>query len=282
MTVRSQQRTRIGIGEVTASEKHQSLQDRADYGNGTYRLVLFCHSAADDWNSLVESTQPGWLDAQHSNALLANAIVATERYVMVSTEHTALDGVGLGWGSVSSTGKLNTARTWGQTDHAGNWAVGMGAKTGKVALIGLSHGAATVMNYVRSYPANVLGCVLLHGAVNLSRMRTANSVFKASMESSYATELGLTPPFTDPQWNSQAAPVHDPLVFGAGLATKPPVAMWGNHDDTTCVWLTDQVAFAAAYGASITDTGTGDHNTGNYARAPYLSQIIAFLDGLAW
>lgn len=153
-----------------------------------------------------------------------------------------LDGPGV-WGCDAALTKMETLRTFLINV--------MGAKPGKIAVLGGSHGCAAAYAYARNYAANVSCVATVIGTADVEHIRANNIMsYQASIEG--APAYG-----SNANWQAARA-THNPVEVAPWLAANGiPMLDYYAPDDPVCVLSTHQ-ALKTAGGAMLTQVSLGN------------------------
>lgn len=197
-------------------------------GDGTISGALWCHGA--------DSTYAQGLDPLYSAPLRA---VSRTRPVLT----TNMGGTAT-WGNDTARTAVGDALTLIQGTY--------GAKTGKVVVMGMSHGAAAALNYARQNPSNVFGVALFAPVVDLVDIHDNNrGGYATAIETAYGGSSG---------WNSAKA-AHNPAGNTGDLAGIP-IKAWYSTDDPICTSTTVTTFITAVSGTSQSLGAVGHALTG--------------------
>lgn len=179
-----------------------------------------------------------------------------ERIVMYKIPTIATDlGGGSTWGNETLVSRLNTTITYFNAIT--------GARTDRVILLGVSMGAASVLNWIRNWAntgagsgndfANrnkVAAVVLLAPSVDLQDIVNNNrGGLGGAVSGAYSGYTG--------GWATQA-PTANPANYASGYASVP-IRIWYSTNDSICVPATI-TAFATGSGATLTSLGAIGHS----------------------
>lgn len=157
------------------------------------------------------------------------------------------------WGYAAATTAMSTARTWLTSTG--------GAKTGKVAVVGLSMGFVAAANFAAANPTLVSALIGILPACDLDAFQ-ANPTFTAEIDSRYSNDYA-----------TNGAP-RSPLAI-ASTVTVPTLMVYATDDATVDP---DSVeAFAAAAPDATLRPMTGDHQTASVLAALDPAELPAFL-----
>lgn len=217
------------------------------YANpGSVPGVIYCHGAgqlgADPTNSVLGGQYP-----------LYNAL--REKFCLTSG-----DFGGNSWGNPSAVGNVDSMKTWMQST--------MGVKSGKVALVGISMGTLTALNYAKANPSKVACVVSVLPAVNLNDFYSNNrGGFAASVTSAYGGSYN----------DSTQGPTSNPYNYAASFPGTIPVQLYYSTADTIALpsYVTS-FASAAASASAIQVSTTLDHSEAAIAQAS-INSITAFI-----
>ena len=159
-----------------------------------------------------------------------------------------------------------------------------GALPGKVALIGVSMGHLTAVNYALRNPTKIAGvlglmpvCDLVYHYNGGVETGLATGGFPTEINQAY----GLSTSPNAPVLNATVKAQRDPVTRASELAGIPWGLSW-NLDDFVVAHTTVE-AFIAAKGGADQFTFLERHDTGTHVNAQITGpQLLDFLDSLAW
>lgn len=166
---------------------------------------------------------------------------------------------GNAFGNDTALSRMDDAKNYLQT--------AMGAKAGKVILMGGSMGGGTCMAWARAHLASV-ACMVLY--IPLSDMQDIKDNNRAGLA---ATLDGAYPG----GWsNAVHGAAHNPLVFASQLAGIP-IQLWYATDDTIVIPSTVQALIAAIGGSNLeVHTVVGGHADTSAGNIP-ATQVVSFI-----
>lgn len=238
-----------GSGDYYTGEGHMVLLPKRWLGDGTVRGILYLHGATQNETQMIDAT---------------NYSALTTMLRTIADAGWPILGIYAGgdkWGN--STGKARV--TDGVTYLQGT----IGAKAGKVALIGGSMGGLTILNWAKDNLSSVACAVGLVPVSDVSDMVTNNrGSLAASINSAYST------------WNEATmGATYNPHTYASTGLTGLRYKAWYGASDTVVIssTVTDVVTAigATASGVSV----TGDHNSavGNIP----VTDVVSFLQTYA-
>jgi hypothetical protein len=160
-------------GRITPGERDVTVQERSDRGNGTRCPIIYCHSALNDWKT--PARDPLFMLVPGTKAVVDTVFdyaLASLRFSIVSSEYrNPSPSSSNGWGNHAAVTKMEAARGLAVLPGDAQGEGGMGAKDGKVLLVGYSHGAPLAMGYLREHVDQVIGALLFAPAYALDQLR---------------------------------------------------------------------------------------------------------------
>lgn len=146
-------RMSAGVARAVSGQSDLFAAPPVVYANpGSVSGVIYCHGAGEVSFSPTNSIYVGQYP-------LLNALAS--QYAVASG-----DFGGDAWGNSTAVSNMGSMKTWLQST--------MGAKSGKVALVGISMGTLTALNYAKANPSQVACVVCILPAVNLNDFATNN------------------------------------------------------------------------------------------------------------
>lgn len=243
MALRSYQ----GSGRYAASEQDVFISTLAGLAGGI-RGVVYCH--------VVNSTATACRDYNSIGELhLVNTIA--EVFPVLS-----IDAGGLSpWGNATAMARIGDAITYLQGTR--------GAKSGKVLLVGSSHGGLTVLNFAKANPTLVAAVVGMLPVIDLNDVVTNNrGGLAAGVNTAYG---GAYSEVTN-------GPTSNPANYAASYAI--PTQLYYASDDTTAIPSTVTTFASTATNVTATSLGALGHTEAAIDAAPR-STILAFLSQYA-
>lgn len=236
----------FGMGAVSTGEQYLAM--RPKLATAAPKVgILYCHA------SNGQAAEAQYFGGVHT-------IVAA----LVSAGHPVLAcelGGATTWGNDTSLARVTTARSYLQAS--------MGARPGKVALLGLSMGGLTALAWAGANSALTAGVVGLIPVVNIADIHTSNrggatATINAAYGGAYSdATLGAT---------------HNPQrMAAAGKYAGIPIRTYYGDSDAICVPAT-QTAFASSSGA-ITTRLTGGHASSTIEQIDP-AEIVTFFGNL--
>lgn len=233
--------------DLIAGEPAVSILPWDFKGDGKVMGVVACHGYGGDELELY--TPDGTKGNFHA---IIRAVVAAGYPVVM-----CYNG-GNQWGNSTAVSRVASARSYLQGT--------LGAKTGKVLLIGQSMGHLAVMNYASQNPANVAAVFSSMGVADLSDIH-ANPSYTGTIDAAY----GGT-------WTQSAngATSNPTTQAKAGKYAGLPWLCYHGSTDTTCPPTTQSTLQAAIGSTARRVQVSGGHNwttVGNYN----IADIVSFL-----
>lgn len=200
---------------------------KADPRAGTKRGVVLCHGATATESRFIDGAAP-----QQQRIVQA---IAEKGYPCIAHRQ-----VGDSWANDAAIAKVALAKTYLQGT--------LGAKSGKIFVVGGSMGGALAMAYAAANPTLVAGLILLEPVSDLQDIVTNNrSGLAASCNAAYAGGYS----------NATYGATHNPTSFAASLAGIPVQTFYAT-DDTTVIPATVTTVMTAIGGVDL-HTLTGGH-----------------------
>lgn len=207
-------------------EQNLALLPKAYPRDGSVRGVIYCHGALSTETQVLGTTFPN-----------TAAIVAAIANIYPTL---ACRFSGDAWANDAAIAKVALAKTYLQGT--------VGAKSGKVFLLGGSMGGALAMAYARANPTLVAGLILLEPVSDLQDIATNNrGSLAASLNAAYSGG------YSDATYGA----THNPTTFASSLAAIP-VQTWYATDDATVIPATVTAVMTAIGGVDL-HTLTGGH-----------------------
>lgn len=235
-----------GVGAVSAGEKYLAI--RPKYTRTPAPLgILYCHSS----NGQAHEPQyfGGVMDIMAALAAAGHPILSCE-----------LGGLSP-WGNTTSQARMSEAYTYLQSS--------MGARPGKVAVMGLSMGGVTSLSWAGNNPGKVAGAVGFIPAVDMTDIVAKNS---GGLASSIHTAYGGT--YTEAVFGAN----HNPQTMAAaGRYAGIPIRTYYGDTDPACIPST-QTAFATSSGAIATALSGG--HTSTALEQINVAQVVQFIGSL--
>lgn len=227
-------------------ESNLALLPKGYLRDGTRRGIVFCHGAGVTELYAIDQSSPNM-------AALLRAIVDAGYPVLASL------CAGNNWGNDGGIAKVSAARTYLQGT--------LGAKSGKVILIGNSMGGCLSYAWAR---ANLTSVACIVGILPVSDLNdiVTNNRGGLGAEASGAYSGGYS--------EATYGATHNPVNFAAQLSGLP-IQAWSASDDTIVVPST-VTAFAAGVGSSVEthNTLTGGHSDSTYGQIS-AATVLTFL-----
>lgn len=240
-----------GVGRYQASEADVLLLNSRWRGDGTIRGVIFCHGVNSDATA-------AWTPATNPNLMDLMAQIAEAGYPVLSVDA----GGAATWGNDTAIARVGTARTYLQ-------GAAVGAKAGKVLLIGVSMGALNCFAYAGANAVNVAALVGFIPVSDLTDMRANNrGGYQASIDTAYGGTYS----------EGSFGATHNPQTMAAaGKFAAVPTRLFYASDDTTVVPATvTTLASTIGAGATATNVGAVGHTDAAVGGAS-VSSILTFL-----
>jgi pimeloyl-ACP methyl ester carboxylesterase len=239
------------------------------------RLLVICKGGGFPWaysTNILEAPER-WQEAMHFLTQRNFAILNYQCYD-ASLPDGGVQGAGHTWGNDVSTTALNAAVT-------AAIAATPEIKGSKIALMGLSMGNTTMLNYWRRFPANVRGLLGIIPAPSLAWFRGTDASPSALggygvINNAYAATFGPAP-MTDAKFVNVYATSETTTI---APSITVPYGLWSNSDDPQCPPAQVDLLAAAVPPSLVTrlDMGTGGHHLNN-VRA---NTIADFFQSLPW
>lgn len=226
-----------GTGRAVSSQADVFAAPTQAWANpGTRPGVVFCHGALESALSIPNPNLAGQYPLL--NALSSQFCVGIG------------DFSGNAWGNSTAQSNVSSMITWMQS---------MGAKTGKVALVGVSMGTTTALNYAKANPSKVACVVSILPAVNVNDFAANN---RDGLASTVNAAYGGT--YND----STMGATYNPYVY-ASTFPSVPVALYYSTADSVALptYVTSFLsACPTAIGKAVSTTL--DHSEAAVAAAP--------------
>lgn len=219
----------------TAPSEHQQVFTPNNWrGDGTKAGIVYCHS-------LGAIAQYGMFPTVGTSL----AVPAILRW-LADCGWPVIGGdlAGDPAGNDTGTSRVEDCRTYLQST--------IGAKSGKVGLVGWSEGGGIALNYARVHPANVACMVLLQPACDYNALHAGV----------LATVLDAAFP---PSWDSTTDAAYNPVSFASTLSGIPSMVCYATDDGT--ISASSVRTLIAGLNPVAVQVGTGDHGDG------YLSTV---------
>lgn len=245
-------------------EATMTILPRGWRGDGTRAGLVYCHGYTADLIPELEARNPAVAPGMYRllSAIADELGVPIVSLAMGSPGGTgnppATPGATNPWGNPTAVARIASGRTYLQ---------GIGARAGKIALLGQSMGHVAAMNYAAANLANV-ACVLSSmGVADLDHIHS-QSAYLASINTAYggswsqAANGATSNPLTQAQAGKYAGLPWRGYVGSADTVAPPAQAQ----------------ALAAAIGssASLVQIGGADHSWGTVAQYP-LDDVLGWL-----
>lgn len=229
-------------------EANLSFLRKADPRDGTKRGVIVCHGATAVETRFIDGVAP-----QQQRIVQA---IAEAGYPCLAHRQ-----VGDAWGNDAAIAKVALAKTFLQGT--------LGAKSGKIFLLGGSMGALLAMAYARANPTLVQGLILFLPVSDLQDIVTNNrGALAASANAAYSGGYS----------NATYGATHNPTTFAATLSGIPVQTFYAT-DDTTVIPSTVTGVMTAIGGVDL-HTVTGGHADAAMSGVAS-STIVSFLNANA-
>lgn len=222
-----------GVGVITAGENHLVMVPKNYVPNGTRPGILFAHGYGAV--ETVALDRGGW---PTQAALIAE--IASHWPVLSCTYG------GDQFGNDIAQARMTAAKTYLQGP--------LGAKAGKIGIIGISMGGGLMMAWARANPT-LVSCMV--GLIPLSDL---NDVFVNNRTGTGTA--GVNAAYGGAYDDNVQGPTHNPTKFASQLAGIP-TQIWYATDDTVVIPST-VVPVGTAIGAEM-HTLTGGHLDGSFA-----------------
>lgn len=215
--------TTQGIGVVDVGEGYVILKPKNYVDVGTKMGVIFLHGAGGYASDAF--TFPGILPTLQALVLKGHTVLS-------------IDASGGNWSNNVAMDKINNAHAYLTT--------ALGARTGKVGLMGVSMGGGNVLTWAAANPTKTACVMGIIPVVDIQDMY-ANRGAGGSIDGAYAGGWSQT----------VYGPHHNPVTLAqAGKYAGIPIRTYYGLSDTTCVPST-QIAFRDASGAVATSFAGG-------------------------
>lgn len=230
---------RFGSNDVTSGEYYTALTPTGWQGDGTVPGVVVVHGYGD-------SSAIGWSDSDHAGSVRIGRSLARAGYPVVAAD---LGGQAT-WGNTPIVSRIDDAITYLQTK--------MGAKTGKVVLVGVSMGGLNSLVYTYTKPANV-ACVVLIAAVSDVTWTVNNTTLNTSINATYAGG-----------WSEATyGASHNPMTIAAnGGYAGMPILYWQGVDDQTAP-LSNAQSFASKVSTCTLNKIPGGHSENTWGEVDW-------------
>lgn len=227
--------TRFEVGNVSSGERSLAVLPKYWKADGSKMGILYCHGYG--------GTALECRDAASQNMWTIVEALVNAGFPVLSCDFG--DNV---WGNSTAVARVSTAKTYLQST--------LGAKAGKIALVGQSMGHLTAMNWAAANLSSTACVVSSMGVCDLNNI-FGNSSYTSSINAAYGGAYS----------NGTYGATYNPAV---NTATKFAGLKWLGHQgasDTTCP-PSITAALASAIGATAShNTVTGAHDwatVGNY------------------
>lgn len=248
MTTPNGVQTRYRSGGYSPGERYLDLRPLEV---GPHRPLLLLHGA--DGDELLSAL------AVPNMARVAREAAAAGFHVMQPDMRVLTTDTGAHtWGVDGSTTTLDNAATYLQGT--------LGAASGDVAILCMSMGLVTAMNYVRRFPGRVSALVAISGAADLDWMHQSGG-FATQINTAYGGTF-------DPGGATSAS--HNPLEFAAALPSPPPFRAYHDMAGDAVAPGAHVETLAGLVGGTVVDVGTGGHTDALWA-ALDVADVVAFL-----
>lgn len=245
--------TKYELARYNAAELAVTMLPTTWQRNGSKPGVIFCHGFTQD------ETVP-YLSQLTGQVPVLNRLA--EKYPVACGAFG-----GATWGNDTVLGMVTSTRTVLQS------AV-IGAKAGKVILVGVSMGGLSILNWAKANPTLVAGVVLIIGGIDIEDCQANNrGGLASSINAAYPGGVYV---------DSTQKANHNPAYMATlGAYTNIPIQVWYANDDA--IWPPSiTTAFAATNGANTTlhSVGALGHTEAAVA-AMDLDAMMAFVDTVA-
>lgn len=235
-----------GTGIVASGETHLAITPPTWAADGSKMGIIYMHGATQTEAQMVDGATYGAL-----KAILRALVVAG--YPMLGVL-----AAGDAWGNATAKSRIDDAKTYLQGT--------MGAKAGKIGIIGGSMGGLTALNWAKSNLSSVACAAGLVPVSDVTDMHTNNrGGLTASINTAYST------------WSEATyGATYNPHTYAStGLAGLPYKA-WYGASDTTVIPATVTDVVTAIGGTASGQAVPGDHNSALANVTP--SDVVAFFD----
>jgi pimeloyl-ACP methyl ester carboxylesterase len=241
----------LDVGLYAAGEKSLRVVPKYYRPNNTRTGVIFAHGHGGDALQARDGANAPGLNA------IIEAIGENGNPVL------SCDFAGNSWGNATASARMNDAYALLQGS--------MGAKAGKVIVIGYSMGHVVVANWAAANPTKVAGIVGLLPVCDMADIY-AQSNYVGSINTAYGGSYN----------NATLGGTNNPLVMAnAGKFATIPWKGYSIADDTIATYSKVQ-AMATAVGANgsiVTLAGSGGHGNATLAKVDPAS-VVSFIKGI--
>jgi dienelactone hydrolase len=247
-------RSTLGVGRAVAGqEDFYAAPLRAWQNPGTAQGVIICHGFIGD---LVATPSAVGLAFEYSIGVpLFNHLREQFAYAEGDFSNDA-------WGNDTAIANVETMRSWMQSS--------MGAKSGKVALVGISMGGLTALNYAMAHPENVACVVGLIPAVNLQAL-LSNPAGTDSINAAYGGTYD----------DSRDGPMHNPVVYASDFPNVPVHLYYSTADTGVLPQYAEQFIANCPTAQGTAVSTTLDHSNAAVAAAD-MNDIVKFIRNGNW
>lgn len=244
---------RLGGIDMTAGEctisgvDHLALEPTGYARDGSKMGVIYCHSAQANHRQMVDGVS-------YSGVRAVMTAVAAAGYPVIAVP------TGDAWGNDTAMTRITAAKAYLQAT--------LGAKTGAVALIGVSMGAANALNWAKRNLASVACAVGMIPVSDISDIHTNNrGGLTTNINSAYGT------------WSEATyGAARNPVTFAAAddLAGLDYLA-FGATSDAVCLPATVEAVVTSIGGTATYVAVPGGHSNAAIANISSAT-VISFLD----
>lgn len=235
-----------GTGVVTSGESHLALTPPTWAADGSKMGIIYMHGATQTEAQMVDGANYGPLK-------ITLRALAVAGYPIIGVY-----AAGDAWGNATAKSRIDDAKTYLQGT--------MGAKAGKIGIIGGSMGGLTALNWAKSNLSSVACAVGLVPVSDVTDMHTNNrGGLTASINTAYST------------WSEATyGATYNPHTYAAGSLTGLRYKAWYGLTDTTVIPATVTDVVTAIGATASSQSLAGDHNTALNTIVP--ADVVAFFD----
>lgn len=238
----------MSAGECTVSGvDHLALEPTGYARDGSKMGVIYCHSASANQRQMVDGVS-------YSGVRAVMAAVAAAGYPVIAVP------TGDAWGNDTAMTRITAAKAYLQAT--------LGAKTGAVALIAASMGAANALNWAKRNLASVACAVGMIPVSDISDIHTNN---RGGLASSINAAHGT--------WSEATyGAARNPTTFAAaGDLSGLPYLAYGAASDAVCLPATVEGVVTSIGGTASYVEVAGTHSNSALANVP-AADVVSFLD----
>jgi pimeloyl-ACP methyl ester carboxylesterase len=211
---------------------------------GTVGGVIFCHGVGGTYAYSRDITKTG---AYPLYDTLCNNFLTIAPQLGGDT-----------WGNSTGNTRVGQAKTYLQTTEV--------AKSGKIAIVGLSMGAIVALNYTREFPTNVACVVGIIPVIDIEDIRANNRSGLAA---------GINTAYGGSYVEATQGSTRNPSTYASTMSV--PTKLWYASDDATA--LASKVTAYASAATNVTTVSVGalGHTEAAIAAAT-ITDIVAFIN----